>query len=238
MGPVEGAEGSGAEPARRRRRRRGGRGRGQDAAQAEGLQGEETPSGSGDEELPEAAAEQAPEPVSEPAREPAVVGTQPEPQAAAPMPVASSDAAEPGFVMPAAQAELPLAPVAQVAPAMAAEAPRPVAVTQASLEPASAPEAPEAPAAQQPADASTTAAEALPVEQLRAIVETAGLQWVQSNPERVEQARRKARQAPAQRHAPRERKPRATQDEGPLVLVETRKALPRLDLPENEQPTP
>ncbi len=156
-------------------------------------------------------------PVYEPAPEPvATVAMAAElaPQAAQAMHAVPAAAAASASVEPAAQAELPLAPVAQATPAMA----------------------PEAPAAQQPAGA--TAAEALPVEQLRAVVETAGLQWVQSDPERVEQARRKARQAPVPRHAPRERKPRAAQDEGPLVLVETRKALPRLDLPENEQPAP
>ena len=185
----------------------------------------------------EASRVQAPAPLPEPSREPAAGGTEPMPPAMEPLRVAPVQTVALASEPSAAQAELPLAPAAQVLPAVAPETPRPLAaaVTPTGTEPAT---LPEADAAQAPATVSATAGEALPVEQLRAVVETAGLQWVQSDPERVEQARRKARQAPAPRHAPRERKPRAAQDEGPLVLVETRKALPRLELPENEQPAP
>lgn len=73
----------------------------------------------------------------------------------------------------------------------------------------------------------------LPVQALQTVVLAAGLQWVQSDPARVEQARRAMRKMPAPAHAPRVRKPRATQDEGPLLLVETRQQLPSLQIAEN-----
>ena len=75
--------------------------------------------------------------------------------------------------------------------------------------------------------------ESLPIPELNAVVQAAGLQWVQSDPVRVEQAQRALRRATAPKHAPRERKPLALKDEGPLMLVETRKALPTLNIPEN-----
>jgi ribonuclease E len=111
----------------------------------------------------------------------------------------------------------------------------PPAIQPAPQADLSAAPAPLAAAEPQPLQSAVPPTETLPVEQLRAVVETAGLQWVQSDPERVEQAQRKARQAPQPRQVPRERKARVAQEEGPLVLVETRQALPRLDLPENDR---
>ncbi len=73
----------------------------------------------------------------------------------------------------------------------------------------------------------------LPVEDLQSVVQAAGLQWVQSDPVRVEQAQRAMRKIPAPVRTPRLRKPKAMQDEGPLLLVETRRQLPSLQIPEN-----
>jgi ribonuclease E len=73
----------------------------------------------------------------------------------------------------------------------------------------------------------------LPVEALQSVVQAAGLQWVQSDPARVEQAQRAMRKIPAPVRTPRVRKPKAMQDEGPLLLVETRRQLPSLQIPEN-----
>jgi ribonuclease E len=74
----------------------------------------------------------------------------------------------------------------------------------------------------------------LPVQDLQAVVQAAGLQWVQSDPARVVQAERAMRKLPVPSRAPRERKPKTLQDEGPLLLVETQTKLPTLHIPENE----
>ena len=241
------------EPARRRRRRRGGRGRGQDAANAEGLQGDEVSAEAGEETSTETADEATPEQVTasriasppiaaqEPSASPRPLLEQPGLSAAesttAPKPSfsMSSNAAPDlsGAAVEAAVERPAVAPEPQPEAAVVADIAHPAARPAAQADLAAAP-APLAAAAPQALQSAAASAETLPVEQLRAVVETAGLQWVQSDPERVEQARRKARQAPQPRQAPRERKPRAAQQEGPLVLVETRKALPRLDLPEND----
>ena len=64
-----------------------------------------------------------------------------------------------------------------------------------------------------------------------AVAEAAGLQWVNSDVEkmRASQAAMADEHAPAR--VPRERKPVASVDNGPLVLVETRKDLSQIKLP-------
>ena len=58
----------------------------------------------------------------------------------------------------------------------------------------------------------------LPVADMQAVAQGSGLEWVNSNPERIAAE-------PKPVHVPRERKPLVIVDEGPLVLVETRKDL-------------
>ena len=71
----------------------------------------------------------------------------------------------------------------------------------------------------------------LPLAPLEALAESAGLEWVNSDAEKIRAVREAmAGEAPAA-HVPRERKPTRVADEGPLVLVETRKDLSQVKLP-------
>jgi len=71
----------------------------------------------------------------------------------------------------------------------------------------------------------------LPLAELETLASAAGLQWVQSDLARIEQARAaSAAQAPVP-HAPRQPKAVQPPDDGPLVLVETRRDLRQLVLP-------
>jgi ribonuclease E len=75
----------------------------------------------------------------------------------------------------------------------------------------------------------------LPIAQLRGIAESSGLQWVNSDAEKIAAAQAAIAAEPKAVHVPRERPPLIVVDEGPLVLVETRKDLRNLQLP-FEQP--
>ena len=65
----------------------------------------------------------------------------------------------------------------------------------------------------------------LPVSEMQAVAQTSGLEWVNSNPERVAAVQAAIAAEPKPVHVPRERPPAVVIDEGPLVLVETRKDL-------------
>ena len=71
----------------------------------------------------------------------------------------------------------------------------------------------------------------LPMDELAQIAERSGLQWVNSDAGKVAAAQAAIAAEPAPIHVPRERPPLALPDEGPLVLVETRKDLRNLNLP-------
>ena len=71
----------------------------------------------------------------------------------------------------------------------------------------------------------------LPLAQLHQIAEGAGLQWVNSDAEKIAAAQAAIAAQPKPVHVPRERKPVVVVDEGPLVLVETRKDLSQMKLP-------
>ena len=60
---------------------------------------------------------------------------------------------------------------------------------------------------------------------MQAVAQGSGLEWVNSNPERVASVQAAIAAEPKPIHVPRERAPRVVVDEGPLVLVETRKDL-------------
>ena len=77
----------------------------------------------------------------------------------------------------------------------------------------------------------------LPMDDLQRLAEASGLQWVNSDAEKIRVAQAAMAAEPAPVHVPRERKPMVVIDEGPLVLVETRKDLSQLKLP-FEQATP
>lgn len=71
----------------------------------------------------------------------------------------------------------------------------------------------------------------LPVASLAQMAEGSGLQWVNSNAERVAQVQAAIASEPVAIHVPRERVPVAVVDEGPLVLVETKRDLTNTVLP-------
>ncbi|MBS7351246.1 MAG: Rne/Rng family ribonuclease [Comamonas sp.] len=129
------------------------------------------------------------------------------------------------------------AEAAAAAPQTAVEAP---AVAQASQE--ERPEDAAPPAAEattpQPPVAAEQPAFALPVESLQALAAQAGLQWVQSDADKVVAVQAAIAAEPAPVHIPRERPAPVVMDEGPLVLVETRKDLGNLVLPFEQAPAP
>jgi ribonuclease E len=71
----------------------------------------------------------------------------------------------------------------------------------------------------------------LPVEALQRLADEAGLQWVGSDPDKVAAVAQAIAAEPRPIHVPRERKPLVVLDEGPLVLVETRRDLSQMNLP-------
>ena len=73
---------------------------------------------------------------------------------------------------------------------------------------------------------------ALPIDQLAGVAEGAGLQWVQSDADRVRSVQQAIAAEAMPSRQPRERAPVAVPDDGALVLVETRKAVPDLQLPQ------
>nr|MBP6599878.1 hypothetical protein [Giesbergeria sp.] len=71
----------------------------------------------------------------------------------------------------------------------------------------------------------------LPTEQMHAIARNAGLQWVTSDADKIAAVQAAIAAEPAPVHVPRERPPVVAQDDGPLVLVETRRDLSEMPLP-------
>lgn len=71
----------------------------------------------------------------------------------------------------------------------------------------------------------------LPLTSLIAVAEGSGLQWVNSDPAKIAQVQAAIAAEPKPVHVPRERPPAVVLDEGPLVLVETRKDLSTMKLP-------
>jgi ribonuclease E len=71
----------------------------------------------------------------------------------------------------------------------------------------------------------------LPMASLVQVAEGSGLQWVNSDPEKIAQVQTAISAEPKAVHVPRVRPPAVVVDEGPLVLVETRKDLSDMKLP-------
>lgn len=75
----------------------------------------------------------------------------------------------------------------------------------------------------------------LPTDELQQVAQSAGLEWVNSDAEKISIAQQAiAAEVPAPR-VPRQPKPVVAVDEGPLVLVETRKNLGDVKLPFEQQ---
>jgi ribonuclease E len=71
----------------------------------------------------------------------------------------------------------------------------------------------------------------LPVTQLLQVAEGSGLQWVNSDADKIAAAQAAMAAEPKPVRVPRERPPVIVLDEGPLVLVETKRDLRNLTLP-------
>ncbi len=127
-----------------------------------------------------------------------------------------------------------------LAPAVGAETPEPAqTVSPVTLTPAEAAAEPSAPAAapvSAPEVAPMPVVEAfvLPIDSLQALASSAGLEWVNSDAEKIRAVQEAIAAEPKPVHVPRERKPVVVLDEGPLVLVETRKDLSQIKLPFEE----
>ena len=80
----------------------------------------------------------------------------------------------------------------------------------------------------------------LPMSSLHTVADSAGLQWVNSDSEKIRAVQAAMAAEPVPVHVPRVRKAAQAVDDGPLVLVETRKDLSQFKLPfekaEDSQP--
>jgi ribonuclease E len=125
-----------------------------------------------------------------------------------------------------------------VTPATDVSAAAPVAAQAPTLPPAPAATA-DSPAPRQSAPAADAprsgmpaiGAYQLPLQDLMQVAQASGLQWVHSDAEKISQVRAAIAAEPKPLHVPRERPPAVQLDEGPLILVETRRDLRSMPLP-------
>lgn len=130
-----------------------------------------------------------------------------------------------------AQAEVPTARTASDAPAWAQPAPMPQAVAAAASTATSAPLRATPAAAPSPAQPVRVEPYVLPTDTLATLAATAGLQWVQSDADKISAVKAVMAAEPAPARTPRSPRRQELLDDGPLVLVETRKDLSQLKLP-------
>ncbi|MGV8824518.1 MAG: Rne/Rng family ribonuclease, partial [Methylibium petroleiphilum] len=150
-----------------------------------------------------------------------------EPTAAAEPAVAAPTPPQPADVALQALADVVSRPPVATPPASV-----PVAAPVVARAPAPAPVAIEPVAdAAPPAAAAALPPYALPIDDLAAVATSAGLQWVNSDADKVRAVQQAMADAPKPVHVPREPKPVVAIDDGPLVLVETRKDLSQIKLP-------
>ena len=114
---------------------------------------------------------------------------------------------------------------AAMAEATAAPAPSAAESTMAATAPA------DAPAPAQPPAPPVVQRYELPIEDLRVLAAGAGLEWVNSDADKIRAVQEAMAAEPPPVRVPREPRPPVVVDEGPLVLVETRKDLSQLKLP-------
>lgn len=131
----------------------------------------------------------------------------------------------------AAEFVAPTTPSANVPVAVPAQAPAPAYTAPvAVVAPVAAPVPVPAPAA-----AGITLpkvqAYALPLQDLAQVAESSGLQWVNSDAAKIAEVQAAIAAEIKPLHVPRERPPLAVSDEGPLVLVETKRDLGSMTLP-------
>jgi ribonuclease E len=203
------ADGQARDEGARRRRRRGGRGRNR----GEGGEGGEVGEAS-------AAGEQADAIVAQ--HLDADASTTDEPTApAAPISAALVGATALVAAAPAAPAMALASPqqsYSETKVVAAAPAPRPAA-------PATAPLSAPTPVAKK------AEPYALPIASLAAVASGAGLEWVQSDNDKMRAVQEAMAREPKPAHVPRAPRPPVVLDDGPLILVETKKDLSQIKLP-------
>ena len=99
--------------------------------------------------------------------------------------------------------------------------------------------APQASAATAPAAAQrmpAVQAYTLPTDALMSIAQSSGLQWVNSDAQRIAAVQAAIAAEPAPIHVPRERPAPVVMDTGPLILVETKRDLRNMTLPFEQSP--
>ena len=74
----------------------------------------------------------------------------------------------------------------------------------------------------------------LPVSDLAQVAQSSGLEWVNSDSQKIAAVQAAIAAEPTTTHAPRERAPAVLSADGPLVLVETRRDLREMKLPFEE----
>ena len=78
----------------------------------------------------------------------------------------------------------------------------------------------------------------LPMEQLQQVAQSSGLEWINSNPERIAIVKAAIAAEPRPVHVPRERPAPVVLDEGPLILVETKRDLSQMHMPFEDNRAP
>lgn len=78
----------------------------------------------------------------------------------------------------------------------------------------------------------------LPISSLQGVAQSSGLEWVNSNPERIAQVQAAIAAEPRPIHVPRERPALVVVDEGPLILVETKRDLGQIAMPFDHSASP
>ncbi|MBR7791867.1 Rne/Rng family ribonuclease [Undibacterium sp. FT147W] len=140
---------------------------------------------------------------------------------------APAEVVEPVVTAPAATQTESVAVAAEPAPAIVVSVIEPVAVVATeAAETAKAAEVAEVPATPVPTPApvrTKPAAASMPVEELKQMLNAAGLELAVTNPEKLRAAQDSVSQTTAPARVPRERKPLPPASTEPLVLVETRR---------------
>ena len=140
----------------------------------------------------------------------------------APDGVAEGQDAEPAAVAALAPVEPAVEPVVAAAAVAAVAEPVLQAVAEPTAEPVAEPVV-EPVAVAQPY--------VLQIEALAEVAREAGLEWINSDPDKVRAVQEAIAAEPKPVHVPREPRPVVLVDEGPLILVETRRDLASLQLP-------
>jgi ribonuclease E len=133
---------------------------------------------------------------------------------------------------PAVEESIPPVETLAVAPPTRPATPAAASQPEAALTPVV-----EAPAVEAVEGLPKIAAYALPMDAMSEVARSSGLEWVNSDADRVAQVQAAIAAEPKPIHVPREIKPVVLVDEGPLVLVETRIDLSKVTLPFEGTPT-